>query len=136
MEKWKQKGISYHIVIIIAFATGIVQAHEQNSNTAVRFMEEEFPWDLVIDRGKIYGCIYESLFYSEGSILIEETLPRKCEISAARDGFWSELDERELELYKASKETQKQLESESTRIGDQPITKEEAGIIRYMRRKN
>jgi hypothetical protein len=63
----------------------------------------EFPWELLVDRGKINGCIYENAFYSVGSILIEDSLPRKCHIDSSRDGFWAELDERDLEIFEASR---------------------------------
>jgi len=93
----------------------------------------DFPWDLVIDRGKILGCVYDSKFYTLGSILILESLPRKCEQASDRNGVWQQLSESELALFKQNIETQRQLERESTYIGKAPITAEEARLIRYVR---
>lgn len=95
-----------------------------------------FPWELVIDRGKINGCIYDNKFYSSGSILIEETLPRKCKINANRDGYWAELDERELELFETSVKTTMRLEAESVSVGNKPINKYEAALVRLMRKNS
>jgi hypothetical protein len=102
--------------------------------------KSSFPWELVIDRGKILGCIYNNKFYSIGSILIEETLPRKCQLNSAREGIWSELSGSELAEYNESIERQQMLAvekekriAESTVIGSTPLSREEAMIIRYLR---
>jgi len=102
----------------------------------------KFPWELVIDRGKILGCIYDNQYYSIGSILIEESLPRKCTLNSAREGTWSELSGSELATFEESQEEESRLEierqkliSDSTYIGNKPITKEEALIIRMIRRQ-
>jgi len=102
--------------------------------------DSKFPWELVIDRGKIVGCIYDSQYYSLGSILIEESLPRKCELNSSREGTWSELSGSELATFEESLDEQSRREierqkliSDSTYIGNKPITREEAFIIRMIR---
>jgi len=96
--------------------------------------DQTFPWELVIDRGKILGCVYENRYYSLGSILILESLPRKYGLATDRNGVWEQLSESELVLFKENIETQQALERESTYIGSEPINKEEARLIRYLRR--
>lgn len=96
--------------------------------------DNNFPWELVLDRGKILGCIYDNKFYTLGSILILEYLPRKCEQASDRNGVWMQLSEDEMNLFKENIEKQRKLERESTYIGSQPITADEARIIRYLRR--
>ena len=64
----------------------------------------EFPWELVLDRGKIVGCIYDNKYYSLGSILIEESLPRSCSLNSAREGIWSELSGAELAALEEARE--------------------------------
>jgi hypothetical protein len=99
----------------------------------VHLSDKSFPWELVVDRGKILGCVYENQFYSLGSILILESLPRKCGLATDRNGVWEQLSETELLLFKESIETEQELERESTNIGGKPINKEEARLIRYLR---
>ncbi len=108
-------------------------ADNVKAKDGVNLFGNEFPWELVIDRGKIQGCIYDNKFYSIGSILIEETLPRKCGLNSSREGYWSELSDSELDLFKASIKEQEKLENESINIGGKPISPHEARIIRYMR---
>ena len=86
-----------------------------------------------MDKGKVLGCVYESRFYSLGSILILESLPRKCELASDRNGFWEQLSEAEMALYKENIKTQQKLERESTFIGNKPINPSEARLIRYLR---
>ena len=93
-----------------------------------------FPWQLVMDRGKILGCVYDNKYYSLGSILVLESLPRKCEQASDRNGIWQQLSESELALFKENIEIQQQLERESTYVGSEPINREEARLIRYLRR--
>lgn len=92
------------------------------------------PWELFVDRGKLLGCIYDSRFYSLGSILVLEALPRKCELASDRTGMWSQLSEAEMLLFKENIETQQKLERESTYIGTEPINADEARVIKYLRR--
>lgn len=96
--------------------------------------DANFPWERVIDRGKINGCIYNNKFYSNGAVLIEDTLSRKCRIDPNRDGYWAELNERELQLFEASVKAQQKLEATSLNIGDVPINKYEAAMVRLMRK--
>ena len=96
--------------------------------------QKEFPWELVIDRGKINGCIYDNKFYSNGSIIVKETLPRKCKIDPNRDGYWAQLEKDELELYEDSVRAQMKLDSEALTVGKEPLNKYEAAIVRYMRK--
>jgi len=105
-----------------------------NKDDGIHVSDQTFPWELVIDRGKILGCVYENRFYSLGSILILESLPRKCGLATDRNGVWEQLSETELALYKESIETQQDLKRESTYIGSDPINREEARLIRYLRR--
>jgi hypothetical protein len=104
-----------------------------DSSHGIHVNDTTFPWELVIDRGKILGCVYDNKFYSVGSILILESLPRKCGQDSDRSGIWQQLSETELALFKESLEAQQQLEREATLIGNKPITKEEARVIRYLR---
>ncbi len=97
--------------------------------------DKSFPWETVMDRGKILGCVYDSRFFSLGSILILESLPRKCELAKDRNGRWEQLSESEMLLFKENVETQSRLEKESTFIGSDPITPIEARVIRYLRAK-
>jgi hypothetical protein len=92
------------------------------------------PWELFVDRGKLLGCIYDSRFYSLGSILVLESLPRKCELASDRTGMWAQLSEAEMLLFKENIETQQKHERESTYIGKDPINEEEARVIKYLRR--
>ena len=90
----------------------------------------DFPWDLVLDRGKIYGCLYENLFFSPGAIHLEEGLPRKCRIDSNRDGYWADLDERELELYELALSEN----YEAMEIGGTALSREEIAVISFMRK--
>jgi hypothetical protein len=105
-----------------------------NKEEGININDQDFPWELVIDRGKILGCIYDNRFYSLGSILTLESLPRKCGLATDRNGVWEQLSETELALFKESIETQQALERESTYIGGIAINREEARLIRYLRR--
>jgi len=109
-------------------------ANNVSTEDGIELSGTEFPWELVIDRGKIQGCIYDNKFYSVGSILIEETLPRKCELNSVREGFWSELSETELIAFEESMKAEQEKTKTSVSIGDKPITANEAAIIRYIRR--
>ncbi|OUS26100.1 hypothetical protein A9Q99_19175 [Gammaproteobacteria bacterium 45_16_T64] len=120
------------VILFLVFSTSVVAGDNLSKDKKVE--AQGFPWELVIDRGKINGCIYDNKFYSDGSILIEETLPRKCKIDSNRDGYWAELDERELELFEASVRAQQKLEIESTHFGSIKIDKYEAAMLRLMRK--
>ncbi|WP_085299592.1 hypothetical protein [Cognaticolwellia mytili] len=100
----------------------------------VNINDKSFPWELVIDRGKILGCVYDNRYYTLGSILILESLPRKCGLATDRNGVWQQLSEPEMLHFKESIEIQQALERESTYIGSDPINREEARLIRYLRR--
>jgi hypothetical protein len=115
-------------------------AQNGNEDKGIDVSGVEFPWELVIDRGKIIGCIYDNKYYSLGSILIEESVPRKCSLNSAREGFWSELSGSELAEFEEALEEDTRREKEreerianSTYIGSKPITQEEAYIIRMIR---
>jgi len=114
----------------------MANAENITTNKGVKLADTSFPWDLVIHQGKIQGCIYANKFYSTGSILIEETLPRKCELNSTREGYWSELTDAELELFNHSIEQQNRREMESTSVGSKAINPHEARVIRYMRMAN
>ena len=119
-----------YLVVLIALSSSINSVFADSKKEK----DESFPWELVIDRGKINGCIYENKYYSNGSIVVKETLPRKCRIDPNRDGYWAQLDENELELYEASVRAQMKLEEEALTVGGDPLNKYEAAIVRYMRR--
>jgi hypothetical protein len=117
-----------------------VFAQNGNEDKGIDDSGFDFPWELVTDRGKIVGCIYDNKYYSLGSILIEESVPRKCSLNSAREGFWSELSGPELSAFEEALEEDARREKEreerignSTYIGNKPITKEEAYIIRMIR---
>ena len=120
--------------LVLIFSSLSLQASNKTSKEGISLSSTEFPWELVIDQGKVQGCIYDNKFYSVGSILIEETLPRKCDLNSAREGFWSELTDSELDLYEASIKEQEKIESESTSVNGIPLSFQEAGLIRYLRR--
>lgn len=104
---------------------------EQTQGTSVN--DKAFPWQLVVDRGKILGCVYDNKFYSLGAILILESLPRKCELGSDRNGLWEQLSETEMQLFTESMQKQQALERESTYIGSDPVNLDEARVIRYLR---
>ena len=121
----------YLLLLLISFGSISVPFAEKADGIDVN--DKSFPWELVIDRGKILGCVYENRFYSLGSILILESLPRKCGLATDRNGIWEQLSETELLLFKESIETQQVLERESTYIGGAPLNRAEARLIRYLR---
>lgn len=96
--------------------------------------DTSFPWPLVIDRGKILGCIYDNKFFSLGAILVLESLPRRCELASDRNGRWELLPETELLAWQENIKQQQAMQREATYIGKDPITEEEARLIRYVRR--
>jgi len=119
------------LLLLISISSNSAPFVEKQEGT--HLSDNSFPWELVIDRGKILGCIYQNRFYSLGSILILESLPRKCELATDRNGIWQQLSESELLLFKESIETQQQLERESTYFGGAPINYAEARLLRYLR---
>jgi len=121
----------YLLLLLISFGSNAGAFAEKKDGVDVN--DKNFPWELVIDRGKILGCVYENRFYSLGSILILESLPRKCGLATDRNGIWEQLSETELLHFKESIETQQELDRESTYIGGKPINREEARLIRYLR---
>ncbi len=118
------------LFIISSFSHSVPYTEKEDG---IHVNDESFPWELVIDKGKILGCVYENRFYSLGSVLILESLPRKCNLASDRNGVWEQLSEAELLLYKESIETQQKLDRESTYIGGRAINKAEARLIRYLR---
>jgi len=119
------------LILFLTFNSGAATLVEKKDGIEVG--DNSFPWQLVVDRGKILGCVYDSRFYSLGSILILESLPRICDLASDRNGVWEQLSEAELLLYKENIETQQKVERESTYIGGKPINKAEARLIRYLR---
>lgn len=113
---------------ISVFANSVVDEKD-----GIRLGDDDFPWQLVVDRGKILGCVYDSKFYSLGSVLILESLPRKCEQASDRNGIWQILSEQEMQDFKRSMEEQKETETQQTIVRGQPITDEEARLIMYLR---
>jgi len=123
--------LTLFLILLCSFNANASSLLEKGVGVEVN--DNSFPWDLVIDRGKILGCIYNNQFYSLGSILILESLPRICNLAKDRNGIWEQLAEDELLLYKENIEAQQNLERESTYIGGAPINREEARLIRYLR---
>ncbi|WP_213994957.1 hypothetical protein [Arsukibacterium sp.] len=122
------------ITLFLAVTAG-TYAEESASLTdgGISVSDKNFPWQLVVDRGKILGCVYDNKFYSLGAILILESLPRKCELASDRNGVWEQLTEAELLLWQESIEEQQATKPEATYIGNDPINDEEARLIRYLR---
>lgn len=122
------------IVVCMAFIT--TPAAEEPANMldgGISVSDKNFPWQLVVDRGKILGCVYDNKFYSLGAILILESLPRKCELASDRNGLWEPLSEAELLFLQESIAKQQSSQQEATYIGNDPINDEEARLIRYLR---
>ena len=113
---------------LTASAQGISEKED-----GVYINDQTFPWHTIMHEGKVLGCIYESRFYSLGSILILESLPRKCELASDRNGIWKQLSESEMILFKENIEAQQTIEREATYIGAEPISPIEARVIRYLR---
>lgn len=123
-----------HKLFALALLSGNLSAQSFSEQEDGIFVNDKsFPWETVINKGKILGCVYQSRFYSLGSILILESLPRKCELAADRNGYWEQLSEAEMSLFKKNLEAQQALERESTYIGNEPINPSEARLIRYLR---
>ena len=120
------------IALLFLFSASVYAEAKDEKDDGLN--QKEFPWELVIDRGKINGCIYDNKFYSNGSIIVKETLPRKCRIDPNRDGYWAQLEKDELELYEDSVRAQMKLDSEALTVGKEPLNKYEAAIVRYMRK--
>ncbi len=120
------------IALLFLFSSSVYAEAKDEKDDGLN--QKEFPWELVIDRGKINGCIYDNKFYSNGSIIVKETLPRKCRIDPNRDGYWAQLEKDELELYEDSVRAQMKLDSEALTVGKEPLNKYEAAIVRYMRK--
>jgi len=118
---------TYLFLFLFIFSSNSTSFTEKEDG--VGLSDKSFPWELVIDRGKILGCVYENRFYSLGSILILESLPRKCGLATDRNGVWEQLPEPELLLFKESVATEQEL----AEIGDTPISNSEAMLIKYLR---
>ena len=124
-----------NILTALLFITQLNNSGYVEQKEGIMVNNKSFPWETVMDRGKILGCVYDSRFFSLGSILILESLPRKCELAKDRNGRWEQLSESEMLLFKENVETQSRLEKESTFIGSEPISPIEARVIRYLRGK-
>jgi hypothetical protein len=126
--------LKFWCLSLFLFSFNLYSQSFVDKDDGISINDKNFPWELVIDRGKILGCVYDNRFYSLGSILILESLPRKCGLATDRNGIWEQLSETELVLFKESIQAQQALERESTYIGGKPINKEEARLIKYLRR--
>lgn len=120
------------VLLLVSFSSFSQSFTEEKDG--IHLNDKSFPWELVIDRGKILGCVYENRFYSLGAILILESLPRKCALATDRNGVWQQLSESEMINFEENIKTQQKLERESTYIGSKPINREEARLIRYLRK--
>lgn len=113
----------------------LAMANDNNNehSEGTSLSDNTFPWQLVVDRGKILGCVYDNKFYSLGAILVLESLPRKCELASDRNGRWEQLSETEQLLFQENIKQQQALQREATYIGKDPINEHEARLIRYLR---
>ncbi|KKO46637.1 hypothetical protein WG68_04945 [Arsukibacterium ikkense] len=111
----------------------VAEVEPADQDNAINLNDKDFPWQLVVDRGKILGCVYDNKFYSLGAILILESLPRKCELASDRNGQWQQLSEAELLLLQENVKQQQAVQREATYIGNEPINEQEARLIRYLR---
>lgn len=121
------------LLYMLNLTTLAAQEHASLTDGGISVSDKNFPWQLVVDRGKILGCVYDNKFYSLGAILILESLPRKCELASDRNGLWEQLSEAELLLLQESIAKQQSSQQEATYIGNDPINDEEARLIRYLR---
>jgi hypothetical protein len=133
MFRIRSKKLKFSIILIFLVSLSAYSQSFVEKKDGVHVDDNSFPWELVIDRGKILGCIYDNRFYSLGSILILESLPRKCGLAADRNGIWEAMSGSELSLFKDNMKIQQEIERESTYIGNAPINQEEARLIRYLR---
>lgn len=133
--------MKYLMILGLLFLSVVASAQQQNKNlNGIDLNDKSFPWELVIDRGRILGCIYDNTFYSLGSILVLDSLPRKCAQASDRQGIWQLLEEAEMVLYKENIEMQHKLEEarlkmekEAVFVGEEPISPLEVRVIRYLR---
>jgi len=125
--------LKFKVICLFIISLNINAVEFTEKEDGIVLNDQSFPWETVIDKGKILGCVYESRFYSLGSILILESLPRKCELASDRNGLWEQLSEAEMVLFKQNVEAQNALERESTLIGKEAINPSEARLIRYLR---
>lgn len=128
-----------YLILSLLIAFNITLSAQANANSLVTedgiaLHDSSFPWQLVIDRGKILGCIYDNKFFSLGAILVLESLPRRCELASDRNGRWELLPETELLAWQENVRQQQAMQREATYIGKDPINEEEARLIRYVRR--
>lgn len=125
------------LLFVISVSTVLLAEEERvGTEKGVNLNGKPFPWELIMDRGKINGCIYKNAYYSAGSVLIEETLPRKCKIDPNRDGYWAELDERELELFEASVKSKLAKDAELLKVGHEPLSDFEMRMVSMIRYKD
>jgi len=125
--------LKFKVICLFIISLNINAVEFTEKEDGIVLNDQSFPWETVIDKGKILGCVYESRFYSLGSILILESLPRKCELASDRNGLWEQLSEAEMVLFKQNVEAQNALERKSTLIGKEAINPSEARLIRYLR---
>jgi len=127
------KYLMIALCILLSVPLSAVADSVVNQKDGIELEDDGFPWGLVVDRGKILGCVYDSKFYSLGSILILESLPRKCEQASDRNGVWQILSEQEMADFKQSIKEQDQAQKEVTFVGGKQLTDEEARLIRFLR---
>lgn len=121
------------LLYFTAISIAVADERGELTSNGISLSDKNFPWPLVIDRGKILGCVYDNTFYSLGAVLILESLPRKCEMASDRNGIWEQLSEAEMLIFQESIEKQQQAEQQTIYIGSEPINDEEARLIRYLR---
>lgn len=121
------------LLIVLAMPCWALADSVVSKKDGIELEDDGFPWGLVVERGKILGCVYDSRFYSLGSILILESLPRKCEQASDRNGVWQILSEQEMADFKRSIKEQEQAQREVTFVGGKPLTDEEIRLIRFLR---
>ena len=121
------------LFIVLAMPCWALADSVVSKKDGIELEDDGFPWGLVVDRGKILGCVYDSKFYSLGSILILESLPRKCEQASDRNGVWQILSEQEMADFKRSIKEQEQAQKEVTLVSGKPLTDEELRLIKFLR---
>lgn len=55
------RKFTFIISIIFSFSSFSQNVTEDDG---IDLSDSKFPWELVIDRGKIIGCIYDNQYYS------------------------------------------------------------------------
>lgn len=121
-------------LFLILLTSSYILAEEKAKDPLEQSITVAIPWKLLVDRGKLIGCIYDNRFYSEGSILVEEGLPRKCKLDSSRDGFWEQLAESDLDIFETTQENLRELNKKQMLLHGKPLTELEVRLLSVIRR--